>query len=325
VAAPSIESNSAYRTLDYGDNKGKDETTQAQDKIKQEILNDEPIGKTGEKFSQLVNRVIPAFKKSLDEDPHNTAIVTHSSVIKALRVWEDMGRPDISEIKGDKLKDFAQRYVDMKPEAEGKIHTFTGDNGNDMKVIRHGETEDNVASEFREDNTQLTDKGQAQAAKAGDNLIKETGGNIPKLISSDMPRTLHTSEIIKQKLQGNGTLSVGGATPLLQREQVETGSAGSGRGRVEPSQQGQEPTGESGQPGQSAEEKGKDAGKEVPGESNEPDKIGTKRSINDVVRQRMGLSEVPIPKLGSDAEEMGNAKKRVDSEKSNPLDICIKS
>jgi len=198
--APSIETNPAYRTLDYGDNKGKDENKEAQEKIKQEILSDEPIGKTGERFSQLLGRVIPEFKKSLDNDPHNTAIVTHSSVIKAIHVWEEIGRPDISEIKGDKLKEFAQKYVDMKPEAEGKVHTFTGDNGNAIKVVRHGETEDNKLSEFREDDTQLTDKGQAQAAKAGENLIKETGGNIPKMISSDMPRTLHTSEIINDQI-----------------------------------------------------------------------------------------------------------------------------
>src|SRR6202453_4839639 len=205
--APSIESNPAYRTLDYGDNKGKDETPEAKDQIEKEILNNEPVGQTGEKLSDLVGRVIPEFQKSLNEDPHNTTIVTHSSVIKALHVWEEMGRPDVSEIKGDKLKEFAQRYVDMKPEAEGKVHTFTGDNGNDIKVVRHGETKDNKMSEFREDDTQLTDKGQKQAGNAGDNLIKETGGNIPKLISSDMPRTLDTSEIIKQKLQDqNNTL-----------------------------------------------------------------------------------------------------------------------
>jgi broad specificity phosphatase PhoE len=206
-AAPSIIPDKNFRTLDYGDNKGKDETPEQKEKIKEQILSNEPIGGNGERFSQLLDRVIPSFKNALDNEPDNTAIVTHSSVIKALQVWEEMGRPDISEIKGDKLKEFAQKYVDLKPEGEGKIHTFKGDNGNDIKVIRHGETEDNVASEFREDNTKLTDKGEAQAAKAGENLVKETGGNIPKIITSDLDRTEHTSDIINQKIKDNATNS----------------------------------------------------------------------------------------------------------------------
>lgn len=261
-AAPSIQTDANYRTLNYGNNKGKDETPEAKEKIKNEILEDKKIGGNGEKFSDLLNRVIPTFKNSLDNDPHNTAIVTHSSVIKALQVWEKMGRPDIAEIKADKLKEFAQKYVDLQPEAEGKVHTFKGDNGNDIKVIRHGETEDNVASEFREDNTQLTDKGKAQAERAGNNLIKETGGKVPKIISSDLDRTVHTSEIIHQKLKDNalqigqpetlgthdnGTKSAGGTS--------ESSGMGSG-------QQGNEPSGESGQSGPPSEEKQEDTGKE---------------------------------------------------------------
>jgi broad specificity phosphatase PhoE len=259
--APSIEKNPAYRTLDYGNNKGKPEGKLASQMIKQEILEDAPVGKTGEKFSDFLGRVLPAFQKSLKDDEHNTAIVTHSSVIKALHVWEDMGRPDISELKGDKLKDFAQKYVDLEPEAEGKVHTFTGDNG-DIKIVRHGETEDNKLSEFREDDTKLTDKGEAQAARAGDNLIKETGGDIPKIISSDLPRTLHTSEIINQKLKDHA-IQIGRPEEVLQREQGEDAGTGSGRERVEPGQQGNEPAGESGQSGQPTEEKSKDADKKA--------------------------------------------------------------
>ena len=318
--APSIQPESWARTLDYGNNKGKEETKEAQDKIKDEILNDKPIGENGEKFSQLLGRVIPGVQKVMKEDPHNTAIVTHSSVIKALDVWEEMGRPDVSELKGDKLKEFAQKYIDLKPEAEGKVHTFKGEDGKEIKVIRHGETEDNVASEFREDNTKLTDKGEAQAARAGDNLIKETGGNIPKIISSNLPRTMHTSDIINSKLQEHA-VQIGRPTQVLQREQGENGGAGGERGRMESSEQGNEPAGES---AGSAEEKGKDSGKEAPEIKGEPETISTKRSVNDVVRQRMNLPEVPIPKLGTDSEEMTKAKERVDSGKSSPLDIVDK-
>lgn len=254
---PSIQPESWARTLDYGDNKGKDENQEAQEKIKKEILNDDPIGSNGERFSELLGRVIPGIQKVMSEDPHNTTVVTHSSVIKALHVWEDMGRPDISELKGDKLKEFAQKYVDLKPEAEGKVHTFKADNGNDVKVVRHGETEDNKLSEFREDDTKLTDKGEAQAARAGENLINETGGKIPKIISSDLPRTMHTSDIINQKLAEHGTLqkSESGKMGVRDEATVREGVGG---------QDGSErPTVESGQAaGGPDEEKQKDADKE---------------------------------------------------------------
>lgn len=205
LPAPSFHQESWARTLDYGDNKGKEENKAAQEQIRNQILNDEPIGNTGERFSQLLGRVIPGIEKVMQDDPHNTTIVTHSSVIKALKVWEEMGRPKLEEITGDNLKEFAQKYVDLKPEPEGKVHTFKGDSGNEIKVVRHGETEDNKLSEFRTDDTQLTDKGVSQAKKAGENLVKETGGNIPKIISSDLPRTLHTSQVIGDVLKEKGT------------------------------------------------------------------------------------------------------------------------
>jgi broad specificity phosphatase PhoE len=296
VTAPSIEATDAYKTLNYGRHKGQEESQTAKDEIKDDILNDRPVGGDGEKLSQVIDRVIPAFQKSLNEDPHNTTIVTHSSVIKALHVWEEMGRPDVSEIKGDKLKEFAQRYVDMKPEAEGKVHTFTGDNGNDIKVVRHGETEDNKMSEFREDNTQLTDKGQAQAAKAGDNLIKETGGNIPKLISSDMPRTLHTSEIIKQKLQDNVPLRVERPAQEISRpEGSGENIPGSGE-RIRSGQQGNEPAGEGGEPGTEKE----NSGQKGPGEPDKTDELPfiEEASDNELTSTRNAVAKQKIEEAG---------------------------
>src|ERR1700748_3272865 len=260
-AAPSlsVEKDPNFRTLDYGDNKGKEENEEAQEKIKQEILNDDRIGSNGEKFSEFVGRVIPAMQYAMESEPHNTAIITHSSVIKALRVWEEMGRPD--KIEGSKLKEFSQRYVDLKPEAEGKVHTFKGDNGNDIKVVRHGETEDNKLSEFRQDDTQLTEKGKTQAENAGSNLIKETNGEVPKIISSDLPRTLHTSDIINQKLLDHVRKQP--TEEVLQREQEETGSTRGERGRVESGEQGDESSRESGQSRKSDKEESKSESKEA--------------------------------------------------------------
>lgn len=194
-----VQPESAFRTLDYGDNKGQEENKPAQDKIENEILEDKPIGNTGDKLSTFIQRVIPAFQGMLKDAEHNTVLVTHSSVIKALRVWEDMGRPEVNNID---VKEFARRYVDLKPEKEGEVASFKGDNGKNIKVVRHGETEDNVASEFRTNDTPLTDKGIAQARTAGQNIMKATGGQVPKIVTSDLPRAVHTSDVIRQQLQG---------------------------------------------------------------------------------------------------------------------------
>jgi len=256
TAPSNITPDQNYRTLNYGDeNKGQQETKEAQEKIKQQILNDEPIGGNGDRFSGFLKRVIPNFKNILDKEPHNTVLVTHSSVIKALRVWEEMGRPDIDKLSTDQIKEFAQKYVDLKPEAEGKVNTFKGDNGNDIKVVRHGETEDNKLSEFRTDDTQLTDKGVEQAKKAADNLVNETGGNIPKVLSSDLPRTLHTSDIIQQKIKDHA-VSIGQPEAVGAHADGDGGAGGTGEsGGVGSGQQGEGPAGESPEKEKGASEK----------------------------------------------------------------------
>lgn len=193
-----IQPTETFRTLDYGEHKGEPESKEAQDQIKQDIVADKPLGNTGEKFSDFVKRVIPAFKDLMDKEPNNTTLVTHSSVIKALDVWEDMGRPE--NMNDRQMKIFAEKYNAEDPKKEGNVTTFKGDNGNDYHVARHGETEDNQMSEFRDNNTQLTDKGEKQAVQAGQELKEKTGGEVPKIITSDLPRAIHTSNIIHGEL-----------------------------------------------------------------------------------------------------------------------------
>ena len=56
-------------------------------------------------------------------------------------------------------------------------------------------------------------------------------------------------------------------------------------------------------------------------ENTDNEVISTKKIINQQKAREFGLPQVPIPKLGSDAEEIGKAKERIDSGKSNPLNI----
>ncbi|MGC8557584.1 MAG: histidine phosphatase family protein [Nitrososphaeria archaeon] len=65
--------------------------------------------------------------------------------------------------------------------------------------VRHGESETNVSGDFPDDDLKsphLTLKGKEQAAEAGEMLSKV---DINAIISSPMPRTLETAEIISKK------------------------------------------------------------------------------------------------------------------------------
>lgn len=54
---------------------------------------------------------------------------------------------------------------------------------------------------------------------------------------------------------------------------------------------------------------------------NNGEAISTKRVINEAKAREFNLPSVPIPKLGSDVEEIGKAKDRIDSGSSNPINI----
>lgn len=197
-----ISTDKNLRTLDYGDFKGQKEDAASDKQIKEDILNDNPVGKSGEKFSDFIKRSIPAVQKVIEDKDNNSVVVTHSSVLKAMKVWEDMGRPDVNELQGEKLKEFAQKYNDLKPEKEGRVEVLKGKNETATQLVRHGETEDNKISDFREDNTELTDKGMSQAKKSGQEIKRMTGGDVTKIVSSDLPRTIHTSNLIMDEVKG---------------------------------------------------------------------------------------------------------------------------
>ena len=66
--------------------------------------------------------------------------------------------------------------------------------------VRHGESETNVSGHFPDDylkSPHLTENGRRQAAEAGDML---SGISIDAILSSPMPRTVETSEIISRRI-----------------------------------------------------------------------------------------------------------------------------
>jgi broad specificity phosphatase PhoE len=199
-----IQPTDVFRTWDLGDMEGTPEDAAAKKHIEGvvEAWDKHPAGETGgETFGSFVNRVIPAFDKVLKEEQHNTTIVTHSSVLKAMRVWDEMGRPEVDKLTPEQKKEFADKYNETETH-NGDLETFKGANG-DIRVVRHGQTEDNAKNNFRSGNTNLTEKGIQDAHAVGEELKAKTGGDVPKIISSDLPRAIHTSNIITDKLSNN--------------------------------------------------------------------------------------------------------------------------
>ena len=296
-AAPSLQPNSdkikladAFRTWNLGDMEGKPEDEAAKKHIEGVVQawDKHPAGETGgETFGQFIGRVIPAFDKALKEEPNNAAIVTHSSVLKAMRVWDEMGRPDVDNLTPEEKKTFADKYNQTETQ-NGDLETFKGDNG-DIHVIRHGQTEDNAKNNFRSGDTPLTQKGIGDAQAVAQELKDKTGGDVPKIITSDLPRTIRTSNIISDALQEH-TAGKMGPHPV-----GDQGAGGGGEGEgVGSGQQGEAPPGETGGTGEGQEPPGAVGGQKVV--SGEPSQTGIAERVK---KEREAAAGVQAPEPGT--------------------------
>lgn len=296
-AAPSfIHPTEVFRTWNLGDMEGKPEDEAAKKHLEGVVRqwDEHPAGETGgEPFGDFVSRVIPAFDKVLKEGANNTTIVTHSSVLKAMRVWDEMGRPDVEHLTEEQKKEFAEKYNATETH-NGDLETFKGNNG-DIHVIRHGQTVDNEKNNFRSGDTPLTHKGIGDAQAVGQELQAKTGGDVPQIITSDLPRTIHSSNIIHDALQERGPEGV------LQRPPEGIGEAGGERQGVEPGQQGETPTGESGGPGEGREPPGGTAGQKVVS-GKAPSQTGIAERVKKEREKAAGV-KAPDPGTGLSVEE----------------------
>lgn len=280
----------AFRTWNLGDMEGKPEDEAAKKHIEGVVQawDKHPAGETGgETFGQFIGRVIPAFDKALKEEPNNAAIVTHSSVLKAMRVWDEMGRPDVDNLTPEEKKTFADKYNQTETQ-NGDLETFKGDNG-DIHVIRHGQTEDNAKNNFRSGDTPLTQKGIGDAQAVAQELKDKTGGDVPKIITSDLPRTIRTSNIISDALQEH-TAGKMGPHPV-----GDQGAGGGGEGEgVGSGQQGEAPPGETGGTGEGQEPPGGVGRQKVV--SGEPSQTGIAERVK---KEREAAAGVQAPEPGT--------------------------
>ena len=215
-----IEPTDDLKTLNYGNLIGKQETTKAKTDVKNAIVQGRTkIGGTGETFDSFLKRGIKPLKKALKESPDNTILVTHSSMAKAYNTWDGMGRPDVDKMSKEQKQKFADKYnEDEVP--NGDVQEFKSDHGK-LFVVRHGETEDNKKNVFRNPDTQLTDKGIKQAQQAGEEIKGKVGDEDPNIITSSMPRAVHTANIIHQVLQGNKGIDFGKVADAADPEEIE--------------------------------------------------------------------------------------------------------
>ena len=221
-----VEPSTEYRTMEMGTDEGKPETREAREQMKDRFLKGNvPIdgeGGSGETGRDFVARTISQWDKDKNEQPNNTTIVTHSSVLKTIKAWENpetwkgIEKPaDPKNMTPEQWEAFAKEY-NKESTDNGDIETFKGKNG-DIHIVRHGQTEDNAEHNFRSAETNLTEKGIQQGREAANKLMEKTGGEIPKILSSSLPRAIHTSDIIRETLnQKKNAIQEPGASRILQ-------------------------------------------------------------------------------------------------------------
>lgn len=177
----------AFKTWDLGKLPGTPQTDKTQGVLDTQLINrpQEPAGETGESFTEFSTRVLDTIRKLIDTAPDNTVVVTHNSVFGLIKLWNAKNRPKYLD------KPFRTEYTKQGSDT-GAYYTIKNAAGT-LYICRHGETEDNKKGNFRQDDVDLTSKGQQEAKQLGKDLADV---KISQIISSPLPRAIETSEAI---------------------------------------------------------------------------------------------------------------------------------
>lgn len=213
----------AVRDADYGSMNNMPVTRRNINRIKDWMVRGHSTmsGKIndGETAREFIDRTIGRYEQIKDDEPANTVCVTHNSVMKAVKAWDNpttwryIRKPVNYIMNTDQWSAFADQY-NTETAANGELYTTP----NDFHFIRHGEA--------TKDNTGLSYKGKSQAATAGEYLYNKTFGYVPKIISSDRGRTLQTASIVQGVVNGR----IAQLTNYSDGEQrVPSGSHGGGQ------------------------------------------------------------------------------------------------
>jgi broad specificity phosphatase PhoE len=200
----SITHDDGFRTWNLGKLEGQPETKDMKATIQK--YRDNPNLKVpgGESYANFIDRITPAYNKTLATSPDKTLIVTHSEVVKGL------GLPK------------------LKP---GEVHPVkVGDKT--IYITRHGDTYQNNTTPgdalVRTKDAQLAPEGIKEAEKNA-KVLADKG--VSKIVSSPLPRAITTADIIHQgitqKKQGGwlDNYAGGGPTPEKAKAMLEDGTA----------------------------------------------------------------------------------------------------
>lgn len=290
-----IQPNKEFQTMNMGKDEGQPETKEAREQMKARMVQgDVPIdgeGGKGETGRGFAGRVLSAWENLKKSGDHNTSLITHSSVLKAIKTWENsktwegIEKPtDPTLMNNEQWKRFADEFNKERTE-NGDLETFKGDKG-DIHVIRHGQTEDNKLNKFRSGNTNLTEEGIQQAHDVGKRLQEKTGGNVPQIITSDLPRAVHTSNIIHENLKPTEN-----AIPIGSTAEIHVGET---PGDSQPVGEGVSQSGEitGTQEGQSKEEGNAPSKEKVMASSGGGNLVGISHDALNDLAQRLGLPQI---------------------------------
>ena len=174
-----VSTNDALRTWDLGEYEGQHETEDMKALIKKHEQNPDMPVPGGETFNQFKERVVPGFKKLLNELPDNALIITHSHLGKV----KELGLPKIEH---------------------GHAHPLQVGNKT-IYVAYHGHTPQNDAvkthpDEIRSKDVPLAEKGKREAQKLGETLRNK---NISVIVSSPLPRAHQTALIVASVINEN--------------------------------------------------------------------------------------------------------------------------
>lgn len=179
----------ALTMWDTGTFGGKPEKTT--EPIIDKLILSDPDAKVGggESFNEVKNRGLAAATDIMKTAPNGAIVVTNSSVLKFVLLWDKMGRP--SNWDGITAKDYLKEST-----TPGQDVSMKGDNGQEITWVRHGETDQNQQGVLRDESAVLVDKGKKDADKIGNNLSDKP---IPVAYISPTPRTLQTADRILMK------------------------------------------------------------------------------------------------------------------------------
>lgn len=204
-----VQSESSFRTWDLGSLEGKPQTKEAQENIDYQLKEfPEQAGTLGESFNKFSGRVLGKAKEIVDSSPDGTVIITHNTAFGLIKLWDKKGRP------AELSKEFRYEYA-VQDSNTADHFAIKGKNGT-IYIMRHGETKDNVAGNFRSNSTELTKKGISQVKAVAKELSKF---NISNIVASSIPRAIHSSKLVKEVIDAKSNIVKG--QELTSEEQIE--------------------------------------------------------------------------------------------------------